>query len=137
MQSLKRLEQNNAVESGEVAYRLRKAQTQLQRSVALAKEGQYSGARNLLRDGEVQEIRGDLRKLAVFLSPVRPTFDRFEALALTGALEAYDSSMREVQRGSEIVTAEDVATNGDMLMKSMEEIIALLERTPQWAEKLL
>jgi len=39
MQSLKRLEQNNAVESGEVAYRLRKAQTQLQRSVALAKEG--------------------------------------------------------------------------------------------------
>lgn len=74
---------------------------------------------------------------------MRPTFDRFEALALTGALEAFDSSMREVrassalrhamhsvdmyrftgpcppqvQRGSEIVTAKDVASNGDMLME--------------------
>ena len=112
---------------------------------------QLSGARNLLRDGEeVQSIRGDLRKLGVYLAAVRPTFDRFEGLALTGSLEAYDNAMREVttppsaargplatlytifhpphphsvptsrvsqvQRGSEIVTAEDVTKDGEMLL---------------------
>lgn len=34
---------------------------------------------------------------------MRPTFDRFEALALTGALEAYDSSMREVRASSALM----------------------------------
>jgi hypothetical protein len=36
---------------------------------------------------------------------VRPTFDRFEALALTGALEAFDSSMRQVRASSALMHA--------------------------------
>ncbi|KAK3248890.1 hypothetical protein CYMTET_41661 [Cymbomonas tetramitiformis] len=127
LESLKKYEQSQTVLSGEVVTRLSKAQAQLQRATTLAAAGEYRAARELLRTGPVGSIRDDLQRLASFVAVERPTFDRFEALALTGALEAFDESMKAVAKGKEEVTIADMNRNGRLMLEAMETVIKVAE----------
>jgi hypothetical protein len=70
------------------------------RTVAAA--GEYENARQLLRKGSLNSVRTDLQKVAVYLRVQRPTFSQFEALAVTGGLDAFDNSMRARLQGVEV-----------------------------------
>eukprot|EP00238_Polyblepharides_amylifera_P004681 CAMPEP_0196584132 /NCGR_PEP_ID=MMETSP1081-20130531/45883_1 /TAXON_ID=36882 /ORGANISM="Pyramimonas amylifera, Strain CCMP720" /LENGTH=165 /DNA_ID=CAMNT_0041905237 /DNA_START=304 /DNA_END=801 /DNA_ORIENTATION=+ len=129
MKSLKNLDRRNEVESGEVVYRLRKAQGQLQRAVSLAKIREYTRARELLRGGDVDTIRDDLKNLEAYLVKERPTFSTFEELALIGSLEAFDNILRAIQRGGNAnATQENVDADGVMLLQAMDDVVSLLDR---------
>ena len=71
-------------------------------------------------------MRTDLQKVAVYLRVQRPTFSQFEALAVTGGLDAFDNSMRARLQGVDEVTERDVAINARAAVSALEEACYVL-----------
>ena len=101
---------------------------ELRRAQQLASVGEYANARQLLRKGALEQVRGDLVKVGAYLRVQRPTFAEFEALAVTGGLDAFDGSMRAMEVGAKQVTATDVNTNARAAVSALEEVVYLLGR---------
>ena len=116
------------VEGGAVQTRLNAALDELRRAQQLASVGEYANARQLLRKGALEQVRGDLVKVGAYLRVQRPTFAEFEALAVTGGLDAFDGSMRAMEVGAKQVTATDVNTNARAAVSALEEVVYLLGR---------
>ena len=76
--ALKKKESSDSMDSGAVQTRLNLALDELRRVQTLAKVGEYTQARALLRKGALEQTRTDLRKVAQYLRVQRPTFDQFE-----------------------------------------------------------
>lgn len=114
------------MDSGAVQTRLNLALDELRRVQTLAKVGEYTQARALLRKGALEQTRTDLRKVAQYLRVQRPTFDQFEGLAVTGGLDAFDNAMRAVQQGNEEVTARDINLNAKSAVSALEEVCYVL-----------
>lgn len=98
----------------------------LTRSLLLAEAGEYNNARQVLRDDPLKTFRTDLEEAKTLIELERPTFDRFEKLAITGALDAYDDALRRVQRGQG--EAADVVSNGKLLLEALNEVVGVLDR---------
>ncbi len=126
--ALKAKESADLVEGGAVQTRLNAALDELRRAQQLASVGEYANARQLLRKGALEQVRGDLVKVGAYLRVQRPTFAEFEALAVTGGLDAFDGSMRAMEVGAKQVTATDVNTNARAAVSALEEVVYLLGR---------
>ena len=113
---------------GAVQTRLNAALDELRRAQQLASVGEYANARQLLRKGALEQVRGDLVKVGSYLRVQRPTFAEFEGLAVTGGLDAFDGSMRAMEVGAKEVTATDVNTNARAAVSALEEVVYLLGR---------
>jgi len=124
--ALRKKETNDSMEGGEVQTRLNVALDELRRAQTLAKAGEYSEARALLRRGALEKTRLDLRAVASYLRVQRPTFDQFEGLAVTGGLDAFDNAMRAVQQGVPEVTKRDVDVNARAAVAALEEVCYVL-----------
>ena len=74
----------------------------------------------------MKTFREDLQEAATIVALERPTFERFEMLALTGSHDAFDESMRRAARGQGPDT--DVTRNGRMLLQATNEVIGVLGR---------
>lgn len=72
-------------------------------------------AREELRKDKLSHLRSDVKDATVALARSRPTFERFEAMEVTGALEALDASLR---RGAK----QDALSEVDMLLLQLQEI---------------
>lgn len=126
--ALKAKESADLVEGGAVQTRLNAALDELRRAQQLASVGEYANARQLLRKGALEQVRGDLVKVGAYLRVQRPTFAEFEGLAVTGGLDAFDGSMRAMEVGAKEVTATDVNTNARAAVSALEEVVYLLGR---------
>ena len=126
--ALKAKESADLVEGGAVQTRLNAALDELRRAQQLASVGEYANARQLLRKGALEQVRGDLVKVGAYLRVQRPTFAEFEGLAVTGGLDAFDGSMRAMEVGAKQVTATDVNTNARAAVSALEEVVYLLGR---------
>ena len=124
--ALRKKETNDSMEGGQVQTRLNVALDELRRAQTLAKAGEYSEARALLRRGALEKTRLDLRAVASYLRVQRPTFDQFEGLAVTGGLDAFDNAMRAVQQGVPEVTKRDVDVNARAAVAALEEVCYVL-----------
>ena len=126
--ALKAKESADLVEGGAVQTRLNTALDELRRARQLASVGEYTNARQMLRKGSLESVRGDLQKVGNYLRVQRPTFAEFEGLAVTGGLDAFDGSMRAMEVGAKEVTATDVNTNAKAAVSALEEVVYLLGR---------
>ena len=126
--ALKAKESADLVEGGAVQTRLNTALDELRRARQLASVGEYTNARQMLRKGALESVRGDLQKVGNYLRVQRPTFAEFEGLAVTGGLDAFDGSMRAMEVGAKEVTATDVNTNAKAAVSALEEVVYLLGR---------
>ena len=124
--ALRKKETNDSMEGGQVQTRLNVALDELRRAQTLAKAGEYSEARALLRRGALEKTRLDLRAVASYLRVQRPTFDQFEGLAVTGGLDAFDNAMRAMQQRVPEVTARDVDVNAKAAVSALEEVCYVL-----------
>ena len=125
--ALKRKADRDLVEDGgAVRTRLNLALDELRRAAQLARVGEYANARDMLRRGNLERVRGDLSAAARALRVQRPTFDQFEGLAVVGGLDAFDGAMRARQRGVEAVTQRDVDVNARAAIAALEEVCYVL-----------
>ena len=125
--ALKRKADRDLVEDGgAVRTRLNLALDELRRAAQLARVGEYANARDMLRRGNLERVRGDLSAAARALRVQRPTFDQFEGLAVVGGLDAFDAAMRARQRGVEAVTQRDVDVNARAAIAALEEACYVL-----------
>ena len=133
--ALKRKETADLVgPDGSVQTRLNLALDELRRAQQLASVGEYANARAMLRKGNLESVRGDLVKVGAYLRVQRPTFDQFEALAVTGGLDAFDNAMRARQVGVAEVTERDVAVNAKAAVAALEEVCYVLGKDKTYEE---
>ena len=133
--ALKRKETADLVgPDGSVQTRLNLALDELRRAQQLASVGEYTNARAMLRKGNLESVRGDLVKVGAYLRVQRPTFDQFEALAVTGGLDAFDNAMRARQVGVAEVTDRDVAVNAKAAVAALEEVCYVLGKDKTYEE---
>ena len=79
-------------EDGAVVTRVNVALDELRRAQTLAAVGEYADARSMLRKGALRETRGDLERVATYLSVQRPTFAQFEGVLRSRPLAPSDWS---------------------------------------------
>lgn len=99
----------------DVLQRVRDCIEQTQRVKLLVQAGELRAAREQLRVGKLSHLRLDMKDATEVLSTARPSFDRFEALEVTGMLEALDASLR---RGAQ----DDAVMETQMLLTQLREI---------------
>lgn len=99
----------------DVARRIDGCLAQAQRVRQLIQLDDVRMAREELRKEKLSHLRLDVKDASIALARSRPTFERFEAMEVTGALEALDASLR---RGAK----EDALSEVDMLLVQLQEI---------------
>ena len=117
----------------DIRQRLSVTLASFRRAKLLSDVGEYGNARQLLREGGASSLRKDLQKVASYVALRRPTFAEYEAAETVGTLEAWDNAMRamevpEKQRKGDQrnVTANDVKTDANAAIKSLEEVVYLV-----------
>ena len=135
VQALKQKQNADDVEffSTDIRQRLSVTLASFRRAKLLSDVGEYGNARQLLREGGASSLRKDLQKVASYVALRRPTFAEYEAAETVGTLEAWDNAMRamevpEKQRKGDQrnVTANDVKTDANAAIKSLEEVVYLV-----------
>lgn len=134
VQALKQKQNADDVEfATDIRQRLSVTLASFRRAKLLSDVGEYGNARQLLREGGASSLRKDLQKVASYVALRRPTFAEYEAAETVGTLEAWDNAMRamevpEKQRKGDQrnVTANDVKTNANAAIKSLEEVVYLV-----------
>lgn len=99
----------------DVARRIDGCLVQAQRVRQLIQLDDVRMAREELRKEKLSHLRLDVKDASIALARSRPTFERFEAMEVNGALEALDASLR---RGAK----EDALSEVDMLLVQLQEI---------------
>jgi hypothetical protein len=134
VQALKQKQNADDVEfATDIRQRLSVTLASFRRAKLLSDVGEYGNARQLLREGGASSLRKDLQKVASYVALRRPTFAEYEAAETVGTLEAWDNAMRamevpEKQRKGDQrnVTANDVKTDANAAIKSLEEVVYLV-----------
>ena len=134
VQALKQKQNADDVEfATDIRQRLSVTLASFRRAKLLSDVGEYGNARQLLREGGASSLRNDLQKVASYVALRRPTFAEYEAAETVGTLEAWDNAMRamevpEKQRKGDQrnVTANDVKTDANAAIKSLEEVVYLV-----------
>lgn len=134
VQALKQKQNADDVEfATDIRRRLSVTLASFRRAKLLSDVGEYGNARQLLREGGASSLRKDLQKVASYVALRRPTFAEYEAAETVGTLEAWDNAMRamevpEKQRKGDQrnVTANDVKTDANAAIKSLEEVVYLV-----------
>ena len=134
VQALKQKQNADDVEfATDIRQRLSVTLASFRRAKLLSDVGEYGNARQLLREGGASSLRKDLQKVASYVALRRPTFTEYEAAETVGTLEAWDNAMRamevpEKQRKGDQrnVTANDVKTDASAAIKSLEEVVYLV-----------
>mmetsp|Transcript_22230 Transcript_22230/g.69180 ORF Transcript_22230/g.69180 Transcript_22230/m.69180 type:complete len:245 (+) Transcript_22230:284-1018(+) len=121
-------------EPTDLSRRFRLAMTQLDSIQRLGEIGQYEDARQQLRKGAFSSLRKDLLETQRVLALERVSFDRFEGLALVGATEALDATLKEGYKGAG-TDREAVRRSCALVREALDEVIRLLPAPPETYEE--